>query len=228
MERIAIIDRDPNYYHELLTDPLFRARYTCQGKFKSVSQFVQSIESTDFYDLVLLSLDTGSAKMVIGHLYKLKYLLPDTKLIAVTSAVDRIVLLSALEEGINGYVVKPQTTKDLLSVLDQVSDQSYHLDQRAFAPIMQFFRQGGLFGGPSLDPQKRRQLQSLAVLELQVLDQLLSRNRYKQIADQLDISDNTARYYIRKVYQRFGVSKRSELQRLFGRTHPQKSKRTSY
>lgn len=158
-------------------------------------------------NLVLVDalLSDGSGVDLVHHV-KAEY--PGTRVILLTSCEEEESVLSAIEAGVEGYVVKSSHIESLLESIKLVMDGKQSYDSVVVSPMLQrivkatprlAYRQAGTTN------------QALSAREREVV-RLISRGlTNKEIASELSLSIHTVKSHVRKVLQRLGISSRREL-----------------
>jgi DNA-binding NarL/FixJ family response regulator len=132
---------------------------------------------------------------------KLKELLPRTPVIILTALDDDKLIFCALEAGADGYLLKRTKPADLRSALIDVLEGGAPMTSAIARRVVRSFRKtsGDQHGTASLSPR-----------EVEVLE-LLSRGlSNKEIAEQLQLSVETVRSYLKNVYEKLHVRSRTE------------------
>jgi len=127
---------------------------------------------------------------------RIKALLPQTHVLAVVGEEEPGLLMQALERGACGYCLKGDTVSGLAAALGEV--------QRGGAPVSSLMARKlvDFLQGQSVRLQPAEQL---SWREREILECLSQGYPYKQIADHLQISINTVRTYIRRLYGKLKV-----------------------
>ncbi|HEX4350876.1 MAG TPA: response regulator transcription factor, partial [Verrucomicrobiae bacterium] len=130
-----------------------------------------------------------------------KDLLPKTPVIILTALDDDKLIFCALEAGADGYLLKRTKPADLRSALIDVLEGGAPMTSAIARRVVRSFRKtsGDQHGTASLSPR-----------EVEVLE-LLSRGlSNKEIAEQLQLSVETVRSYLKNVYEKLHVRSRTE------------------
>jgi DNA-binding NarL/FixJ family response regulator len=123
---------------------------------------------------------------------------PSTRVLVLTSFSDQTRILDALEAGADGYLLKHADPDDIAEGIRAVYTGGSPLDPKAARSLLES-RRGGSRVAPQLTDREREVL-------LLVRDGLAN----KQIARRLDIAERTVKAHLTSVYQRLGVTDRTQ------------------
>ena len=130
-------------------------------------------------------------------------LLPDTKVIMLTSYADDELLMDAIEAGAAGYVLKQIGSDALLRALEAVARGESLLDpslmNKVFARLREATRKerGQAFAG-------------LTEQEVRILALVAEGHTNREIADQVFLSEKTVRNYVSAILGKLGLAHRSQ------------------
>lgn len=129
---------------------------------------------------------------------ELKCAHPGLKIVLLCETLTPAILRCAIDAGIDGVVLKSDSTDDLLAALDHV------LDGRSVMPA----------GWQTVPPDSEDDpLGSLSTREREVLELAAMGLRNREIADRLLISSNTVKFHLRAIYAQLGVRNRVQAMR---------------
>lgn len=123
---------------------------------------------------------------------------PDIAVIAFTATADGEVVNAAFAAGAMGYLLKDVAPEMLVSSLRSVLEGGLPLSPQIAAHLFTVTR------------SPRSVYDSLSPRERQVLDMIARGDQNKEIAVALGISDNTVRVYCSSLFQRLGVTSRTQ------------------
>ena len=132
---------------------------------------------------------------------RLKLQLPETQFVMLTVYEDNNRLFQSLTAGASGYLLKRTSPAKLLAAIREAQAGGSPMTPQIARRVVQHFR--------SL-PQPSSDLEKLTPRENDVLDQLAKGFRYKEIVENLGISQGTLNGYIRSVYEKLHVQSRTE------------------
>ncbi len=124
---------------------------------------------------------------------------PGLKIMLLCETLTQAILRCAIDAGIDGVVLKSDSTDDLLDALGHV------LDGRSVMPA----------GWQAVPPQSEQHdpLGALSTREREVLELAAAGLRNREIADRLLISSNTVKFHLRAIYAQLGVRNRVQAMR---------------
>ena len=199
MTTVSIIDDDPEV-RESIAGYINSARgLRCISAYGSALEALEHIP-LDRPDVVLMDINMAGMNGLECTL-KLKLAMPGVNILMLTVFEDTDQIFGALAAGANGYLLKRSPPAKLLDAIREV-----HLGGSPMsAPIARKVVHSFQSVPPSSD-----QTSALSEREKQVLGCLAKGLVYKQISDQLGISVNTIRTYIRRIYEKLHVHSRTE------------------
>ena len=137
----------------------------------------------------------------IDCIAKLKTQMPGLRVLMLTTYEDSHLIFNSLRAGASGYILKNKSSAELLAAIQQVHEGGAPMSMRIARKVVAFFNQ---LPGPA--PEAER----LSEREAQVLAALAKGLLYKEIGNQLKISENTVRTYIKRIYEKLHVNSRTE------------------
>ena len=128
-------------------------------------------------------------------------LLPDTRVLILTSAVSDAMVDEAIRSGAHGYLLKEIDGRGLISAIRDVAAGKSILDPAVTARVMQIVKSGGTGRDAlaSLSPQERR-----------VLALIAEGCTNKEVGVKLGLSEKTVKNYLSTVFEKLHVSRRAE------------------
>jgi DNA-binding NarL/FixJ family response regulator len=145
----------------------------------------------------LLLMDIGLPDMDgIEATHQLKALFPAVQVIVFTVFEEPVTVLSAICAGANGYLLKSAAAEELIGALTSFKQQAAPLSGRIANTLIELVRRSH---GHHIGPQLPRDL-GLTLREIEVLRGLVDGLSYREIGERLNISQDTVRSHIRKIY----------------------------
>jgi DNA-binding NarL/FixJ family response regulator len=131
----------------------------------------------------------------------LKAQMPGTQFVMLTVYEDSHRLFKSLVAGASGYLLKRTTPSKLLAAIREAHQGGSPMTPQIARLVVRHFQQ---VSEPSVEIGK------LTPREKDVLDQLSKGFRYKEIVDNLAISEGTLHSHIRNIYEKLHVHSRTE------------------
>lgn len=150
-------------------------------------------------DILLLDLQMpgGSGMDVLRRIRAQKTRM---RVILLTAAIDDSALLEAKSLKVQGIVLKNSDPAYLFDCLDRVRHGRSWIDPELSARAKQLGEPSGLGGRISLAPRER-----------QLIGFVRTGLRNREIAEQLGVTEGTVKAYLHAVFEKLGVSSRTEL-----------------
>lgn len=150
-------------------------------------------------DIILLDLQMpgGSGMDVLRRVRAERIAL---KVILLTAAIDDVALIEAKKLNVQGMVLKNSDPAYLLDCLDRVRHGRAWIDPELSARVKQLGEKRDHGGRVALAPRER-----------QLIGLVRGGLRNREIAEQLGVTEGTVKVYIHAVFEKLGVSSRTEL-----------------
>ena len=133
---------------------------------------------------------------------------PAVEVVALTSFIEEARVVAAIEAGAAGFLLKDAEADDLAAAIRAAAVGDVHLDP-AVAGIVARRLRGRPAGGPgSPDPADR--LRGLTARERDVLGGVARGLSNRAIADELGITERTARTHVSNILAKLGLSSRTQ------------------
>lgn len=131
--------------------------------------------------------------------------LPSLKILVLTKHENAELIFQALRAGADGYVLKRKLPQ-LLAAIQDVHQGGAWLSSEVAACVVAHFRR---------EAASRSQLNQLTGREYQILDRLALGERYRDIAEALEISFQTVNGHIKSIYEKLQVHCRTDAVRKY-------------
>jgi DNA-binding NarL/FixJ family response regulator len=132
-----------------------------------------------------------------------KRILPEVSVVVLSVFEEPEKILEAICAGADGYLTKATPPEELLAQIRAVADGGSPLTSGVARTVLDLLRHIGL--AETDDPSTRDDRLELSERERQVLRCLMDGMAYKQVAERLDISIDTVRSHIRRIYRKLQV-----------------------
>jgi len=151
-------------------------------------------------DVVLMDINMPGMNG-IDCVERVKARMPDVQIVMLTIYEDTEKIFKALSAGASGYLLKRVEPVKLLEAIREVHAGGSAMSSSIARKVVASFQKAL----PATQPEIH-----LSPREQTVLDCLAKGLTYKQIADQLGISIDTIRTYLRRIYEKLHVQSRTE------------------
>lgn len=141
----------------------------------------------------------------IQAIAKLKPLMQDTQFLVLTSHCDDEEVFDSLMAGATGYLLKRSSSVEILQAISEIHNGGSPMSSYIARLVVQSYMTKKKKAG-----QKSDAVSSLSPRETEIVSLLSQGHLYKEIADELNISLETVRTHIRRVYEKLQVSTRTE------------------
>ena len=132
---------------------------------------------------------------------------PDMEIVAITSFVEEARIVAALEAGASGFLLKDAEADELAAAIRSAAVGEVHLDPAVAGIVARRMRNGsaGGTGGPQADD-----LRTLTPRERDVLGGVARGLSNRAIADELGITERTARTHVSNILAKLGLASRTQ------------------
>jgi len=138
----------------------------------------------------------------------IKGFLPEAHILFLTSYADNRFVLSAMEAGADGYLLKESDTQRLVAAIHSILSGG-----TVFDPVVT----RGFTGNSRSSGGEANPLDVLAARERRVLAQVAQGKTDKEVAAALDLTTKTARNYLDRIFTKLNVHTRTEAALLYTR-----------
>ncbi len=174
---------------------------TCTGIFKLCTQALNDIADTK-PDVILMDINMPEMSG-IEAVKKIRSKFPDIKIIMQTVFDDPEKIFAAIEAGADGYFLKSSSASKLIEGIKEVMDGGAPMTASVARIVLNKFKEGRHVSSHE-DLQLNEQ-------ERSILANLVNGLSYKMIADKLDISIDTVRDHIKRIYRALEVNSKAEV-----------------
>ena len=144
----------------------------------------------------------------IECLYKLKSVHLQMQCMMLTVFDDAENIFKAIKAGATGYLLKNTSPEKIIEAINDLHSGGSPMSSQIARKVIEAFQQ--------TDNSKNESYHSLSRREQEIIQILAKGFRYKEIADQLFLSQETIRTHIRNIYEKLHVNSRSEALRKTG------------
>ena len=173
--------------------------FVCLGQYANAEDALKGIP-TERPNVVLMDINLPGMNGV-ECVRQLKPLVPDTLVIMLTAYEDTENIFNSLAAGAAGYLLKRTKSAELLEAIADAMKGGSPMTTHIARKVVSSFQKPVVATTPG---------EELSPREQEVLDLLSQGFMYKEISDQLGISFETVRTYIRRIYEKLHVRTRTE------------------
>ena len=200
--RVFLVDDHP-LVREWLTNLIDQHDdLTVCGEAESVQQALDGIGATDpDVAIVDLSLNGGSGLDVVKNIRNSK---PKTAVIVLSMHDERLYAERALRAGARGYIMKRETTSNIIAAIHEVLSGKIHVSPQMNSSLAEKFADGRT-------PNLRSPVEQLSDRELEVFRLIGEGHGTRQIAEELHLSVKTVESYQAHIKEKLALRNAREL-----------------
>lgn len=151
-------------------------------------------------DVVIM--DIGLPKMDgIRTMFHIKEKQEGIRFLMFTVFQDSEHIFEALKVGADGYILKTEPMKRILDSIREIMRDGAPMSRAIAKKVFQSFR---------VKQEQNKLIKALTPRQRQILDQLSKGFYYKEIGDNLGITEGTVKQHIHKIYKKLQVNNRTE------------------
>ena len=167
-----------------------------QASFSDGDAFIKYLNENNMPDLVLLDLVMPKMNGIeVTHYIKKYY--PYIKVLVLTSYVDDEYVMSAINEGADGYEIKDVEPQKLIATITKVLNNEKIIHPKAKNVI------DAIHEKPHFNNK-------LSKREMEVLKEMVKGNTNKDIAKSLFVSEKTVKTHVSHIFNKLQVSDRTQ------------------
>ncbi|RYD46897.1 MAG: response regulator transcription factor [Verrucomicrobiaceae bacterium] len=174
--------------------------FRCLGVWTSAEEALKKIDA--FRPQVVLMDINLPGMSGIEATARIKTHLPELQVIMVTVYRDHDQIFAALKAGASGYLLKRSTPEEVRQAIRDVRSGGAPMSAEIARRVVEAFHQPAKTTGAETVKLSKR--------ETEILELLTKGLANKEIADRLDISVETVRVHLRRVYEKLHVHSRTE------------------
>lgn len=197
--RVTIVDDDAGQRESIAQFLGTVSEFECVNTYGSASAALEGIPAQPS-DVVLMDINMPRMNG-IECTRRLKQLAPQLQILMLTVYEDADKIFDALSAGASGYILKRADPAKLLEAIREVHAGGSPMSGSIARKVVQSFQK---------DAPAEKEADMLSPRERQVLECLAKGYAYKQIGDELGVSMDTTRTYIRRIYEKLHVHSRTE------------------
>ena len=195
MKRIVLIE-DYQLVRETYEEIISASnKYEVVGSFSSCEEAIPEIVALD-PDVVFMDINLPGINGIDGT-KMIKELVSDVSVIVVTVNEESNFVFEALCAGAVGYITKVSGKERIIEALEQLDHGGAPMSNKIARLIVESFQQ--------------KKEQDLTDRENEVLSLLAEGKTYVSIANELEISFNTVKTHIKRIYEKLHVNSKDEI-----------------
>jgi DNA-binding NarL/FixJ family response regulator len=199
MITVSIVDDEKGLRQSIMTFLNGSPGFKCISAYSNAETALKGLPG-DKPDVVLMDINLGGMNG-IECVERLKAEAPAMQVLMLTVYEDTDQIFKALAAGATGYLLKRSSPTKLLQAIREVQAGGSPMSSSIARKVVASFQKSKQSGEKQIHLSPREEA---------VLICLAKGLTYKQIADQLDISIDTIRTYLRRVYEKLHVQSRTE------------------
>ncbi|MFM2385964.1 MAG: hypothetical protein RL660_721 [Bacteroidota bacterium] len=205
MIRVVIFDDNKNLTESLTAFFEDTEQVQVLATFDNCTNVIYDVTSTD-PDVVLMDIDMPKVNG-IEAVRQLKQAFPGKHVLMQTVFEDEEKIISAIQAGADGYILKSAGPNRLLEAIQDVIEGGSPMTPIVARKVIAYFSQ---------PKTKEVHFEELTPRENEILQLLTHGKSYKMIADDLSISFNTVKNHIKSIYSKLNVNSMGEvMQKVF-------------
>lgn len=213
MWQLGIVEDDRTLLSALTDFFNEQTNFRCVLSADSMGNFFEAWNRRVKVDVILLDIILGEENS-LNHLYKLKSLIPNCKVIITTGKRDSNLLIKALAEGADSYYLKGSDLNQLLNIIEVTMKGGAYIDPYMAPELVGVVREHSGFSRESTLVQQLSRLEErydLHVREMQIAKGLIAGLSYQEIGNDLNIALDTVRHYVKSLYKKLEVNNKVQL-----------------
>ncbi|RDB06059.1 response regulator transcription factor [Runella aurantiaca] len=177
---------------------------TCVIRAQDSERFFRYFKYESQLTVDILFLDAGlNTDQGIEIIQRIRRRLPLTEIIIYTVNEDADVLFKALCMGATGYILKETPLSELSVFIQIIKEGGAVVAPRMAKKLVEYFA-----------PPKSHSESLFNPRELQILKLLADGLTYKQVAKKVNLSVDTIRFYVKRIYKILNIKSKNELMKL--------------
>ncbi len=201
MITVSIVDDEKGLRQSITTFVNGASGFRCVSSYSTAEAALTGLPG-DKPDVVLMDINLGGMNG-IECVERLKGQVPEMQILMLTVYEDTDQIFKALSAGASGYLLKRSSPTKLLQAIREVHAGGSPMTSSIARKVVASFQKAKQTGTGEKQTH-------LSPREEMVLDCLSKGLTYKAIADQLGISIDTIRTYLRRIYEKLHVQSRTE------------------
>jgi DNA-binding NarL/FixJ family response regulator len=140
---------------------------------------------------------------------RIKSAMPEVEVVALTSFIEEARVVAAIEAGASGFLLKDAEADELATAIRSAAAGEVHLDPAVAGIVARRMRDRGRTAGPG-SPDGADGIAALTARERDVLSRVARGLPNRQIAEDLGITERTARTHVSNILAKLGLASRTQ------------------
>ncbi|MBI9071046.1 MAG: response regulator transcription factor [Melioribacteraceae bacterium] len=199
MIKVAIVEDNEIINHSLKTLINNTEEFSCVGNYSNCEDMLEVIEEI-MPHIMLMDIKLPGMNGIEG-VKQVKVKLPSISILMLTVHEENDLIFDALCAGACGYLVKKTHPEKILEAIEEAYEGGAPMSSHIARKVTTFFQMD-----KKLSPDKTL----LTPREHEILSELIKGKTYYAIAMTLNISPDTVRFHIKKIYKKLHVHSQAE------------------
>jgi DNA-binding NarL/FixJ family response regulator len=196
---VSIVEDDDWLRKDLAREISAAPGFCCLSIFATAEEALRKLP-VESPDVVIMDINLPGLNG-IECVRRLKEISPEMCILMLTVYEESDLIFDALRAGASGYLLKRIDSGELLEAIADAHQGGSPMASSVARQVVKFFAR---------PPASEVEVDGLTTREEEILNLLVKGHAYKSVADQLSISINTVRMFIRRIYKKMHVHSRSE------------------
>lgn len=199
--RVVVVDDDIAVRDALSQAIAAIDNFRIVGEAASLEEGIEQLALA--FDIILIDLNLGDGSGI--ELIRLaRVQKPDVKIVVISVFGDERNVISAIEAGADGYLLKDISDIDLTNALNRIISEEYPISPSIAGHLLKRVR--------TADPKAKSKPNNfqLTQRETEILKLLAKGYTYQEVSNYLSISYHTVADYIRNIYKKLSVNSKSQ------------------
>lgn len=199
--RVILYEDNPDMREGLSTLIAFTKGFELAGSFINCTDCEKQVETLQ-PDVVMMDIEMPGTNGLEG-IRKIRVVNTDIKIIVLTVFEDNQNVFDAICSGANGYLLKKSSPDQIVEAIHDVLAGGSPMTSSIASKVLK------LLADTNLSAQQKED-HGLTKREKEILQSLVNGNSYKMIASEQDISIDTVKSHLKKIYQKLHVHSQTE------------------
>jgi len=196
---VSIVEDDVWLRKDLAREISAASGFCCLSSFATAEDALKKLPA-ESPDVVIMDINLPGLNG-IECVRRLKEISPEMCVLMLTVYEESDLIFDALRAGASGYLLKRTKSAELLEAIADAHQGGSPMTSSVARQVVKFFARPPVSGA---------EVDGLSARECEILNLLVKGYAYKSVADELSISVNTVRMFIRRIYKKMHVHSRGE------------------